>query len=81
VLVIGAGLGGLNAAIQLKKAGLILKLLDKNPGVGVLHQNDTGRAGRYTQPCIFPHRAIGLPDFDHLFRAAEGESEIYQLAG
>ncbi|MCC7362790.1 MAG: NAD(P)/FAD-dependent oxidoreductase [Dehalococcoidia bacterium] len=34
VLVIGAGFGGLNAAIQLKDAGIPYTIVDKNPGVG-----------------------------------------------
>ncbi|MCW0212065.1 MAG: NAD(P)/FAD-dependent oxidoreductase [Pseudonocardia sp.] len=34
VLVIGAGLGGLNAAVQLKHAGIPFTVLEKNPGVG-----------------------------------------------
>jgi 4-hydroxyacetophenone monooxygenase len=34
VLVIGGGLGGLNAAIQLKRAGIPFTLVEKNPDVG-----------------------------------------------
>ena len=34
VLVIGAGLGGINAAIQLKRAGIPFRVLEKNAGVG-----------------------------------------------
>lgn len=34
VLVIGAGFGGLNAAIQLKDAGIPHTVVEKNPGVG-----------------------------------------------
>jgi len=33
-LVIGAGMGGLNAAVQLKRAGIPYTVLEKNPGVG-----------------------------------------------
>ena len=34
VLVIGAGMGGLNAAVQLKQAGIAFTVLEKNPSVG-----------------------------------------------
>lgn len=34
VLVIGAGLGGVNAAIQLKRAGIPFRVLEKNAGIG-----------------------------------------------
>ena len=34
VIVIGGGLGGLNAAIQLKRAGIPFTLVEKNPDVG-----------------------------------------------
>ena len=34
VVVVGTGLGGLNAAVQLKRAGINFVVLEKNPGVG-----------------------------------------------
>jgi 4-hydroxyacetophenone monooxygenase len=34
VLVIGAGLGGLNCAVHLKRAGIAFKVLERNDGVG-----------------------------------------------
>jgi 4-hydroxyacetophenone monooxygenase len=34
VLVVGAGMGGLNAAVQLKRAGIPFAVLEKNSGVG-----------------------------------------------
>lgn len=34
VVVIGAGMGGLNAAVQLKKAGIPFRILEKNSAVG-----------------------------------------------
>jgi 4-hydroxyacetophenone monooxygenase len=34
VVVIGAGMGGLNAAVQLKHAGIPFVVVEKNPGVG-----------------------------------------------
>ncbi len=34
VIIIGSGMGGLNAAIQLKHAGIPFTVIEKNPGVG-----------------------------------------------
>lgn len=34
VVVIGAGMGGLNAAVQLRHAGIPFTVIEKNPGVG-----------------------------------------------
>jgi 4-hydroxyacetophenone monooxygenase len=34
VVVIGAGMGGINAAVQLKRAGIPFTVLEKNPSVG-----------------------------------------------
>ena len=40
VTIIGAGMGGLNAAIQLKRAGIAYSVIEKNPGVGgTWHEN------------------------------------------
>jgi 4-hydroxyacetophenone monooxygenase len=40
VAIIGAGFGGLNAAIQLKDAGIPYTIYEKNPGIGgTWHQN------------------------------------------
>ena len=40
VTVIGAGMGGLNAAVQLKRAGIRYTLIEKNGGVGgTWHEN------------------------------------------
>jgi 4-hydroxyacetophenone monooxygenase len=40
VTVIGAGMGGLNAALQLKRAGIPYQLIEKNRGVGgTWHEN------------------------------------------
>jgi 4-hydroxyacetophenone monooxygenase len=40
VTVIGAGMGGLNAAIQLKRAGIPYRVIEKNSGVGgTWHEN------------------------------------------
>ncbi len=40
VTVIGAGLGGLNAAVQLKRAGIPFTVIEKNSGVGgTWHEN------------------------------------------
>jgi len=75
VLVNRAGLGGLNAAIQLKKAGLILKCSTKIPASGVPGiRTIPGRAGRYTRR-VYSHTGDDY-DFDHLFAPPEGEREI-----
>jgi 4-hydroxyacetophenone monooxygenase len=34
VIVIGTGMGGLNAAVQLRRAGINFEVIEKNPGVG-----------------------------------------------
>ena len=34
ITIIGAGMGGLNAALQLKRAGIRYSVIEKNPGVG-----------------------------------------------
>jgi 4-hydroxyacetophenone monooxygenase len=34
VTIIGAGMGGLNAAVQMKRAGIRYQMIEKNPGVG-----------------------------------------------
>jgi 4-hydroxyacetophenone monooxygenase len=40
VTIIGAGMGGLNAAVQLKRAGIRYSVIEKNPGVGgTWHEN------------------------------------------
>jgi 4-hydroxyacetophenone monooxygenase len=40
VTVIGTGMGGLNAALQLKRAGIPYRVIEKNPGVGgTWHEN------------------------------------------
>ena len=40
VMVIGTGMGGLNAALQLKRAGIPYSVIEKNPGVGgTWHEN------------------------------------------
>jgi 2-polyprenyl-6-methoxyphenol hydroxylase-like FAD-dependent oxidoreductase len=49
VLIIGAGIGGLSAAIALKRAGHQVKLIDKDPawsvyGVGIIQQSNVVRA-------------------------------------
>jgi len=40
VTIVGAGMGGLNAAVQLKRAGIQYRVIEKNPGVGgTWHEN------------------------------------------
>ena len=56
VTIIGAGMGGLNAALQLKRAGIPFTVIEKNDGVGgTWHENRyPGRAGRYAEPLLHP---------------------------
>jgi 4-hydroxyacetophenone monooxygenase len=77
VLVMGAGLGGLNAAIQLKKAGFNFQVLDKNPGVGgTWHQNRYPGARVDIPSRVYSHTCAMDYDFDHLF-APQKENERY----
>jgi diapolycopene oxygenase len=79
VVVIGAGLGGMTAAIQLARAGYSVDLLEKNPNVGGklnIHQEagfsfDLGPS-IFTLPQIFrpifEHDGKTLDDYIHLER-------------
>jgi 4-hydroxyacetophenone monooxygenase len=77
VVVIGAGLAGVNAAIRLKQAGVPFTVLEKNAGVG-----GTWFANTYPGACVdVPSRAyshtfaVDYP-FTHLF-APQAENEAY----
>ena len=56
VVVIGAGMGGLNAAVHLKRAGIPFTVLEKNSSVGgTWYENRyPGRPGRFAQPDLHP---------------------------
>jgi len=57
VAVIGAGMGGLNAAVQLKHAGIPYFVIEKNEDVGGtwFEKALSRRAGRFAQPHLHPY--------------------------
>ncbi|MEA2673732.1 MAG: 4-hydroxyacetophenone monooxygenase [Chloroflexota bacterium] len=77
VVVIGAGLAGVNAAIRLKAAGLPFTVLDKNEGVGGTWFANTYPGARVDVPSrAYSHTfAVDYP-FTHLF-APQPENEEY----
>jgi 4-hydroxyacetophenone monooxygenase len=68
VTVIGAGLGGLNAAVHLKRAGIPFRVIEKNGGVG-----GTWFENRY------PGARVDTPSrsYTHLFGAGFGYSSQF----
>lgn len=77
VFVIGAGLNGINAAIQLKLAGFSFEVLEKNAGVGgTWHQNHYPGARVDLPSQMYSHLfAVNYP-FKHTF-APQPENEAY----
>lgn len=77
VVVIGAGLAGVNAAIQLKRAGIPFTVLEKNTGVGGTWFQNTYPGARVDVPSrVYSHTfAVDYP-FTHLF-APQEENERY----
>jgi 4-hydroxyacetophenone monooxygenase len=63
VLVIGAGRGGLNAAAQLKHAGIDVTVLEKNPGVGGTWYENRYPGARVDSPSRAYTHILGV-DFD-----------------
>jgi len=56
VTIIGAGMGGLNAAIQLKRAGIPFSVIEKNEGVGgTWHENRYPGARVDTPSRLYTH--------------------------
>ena len=56
VTIIGSGMGGLNAAIQLKRAGIAFQVLEKNEGVGgTWHENRYPGARVDTPSRLYTH--------------------------
>ena len=77
VIVIGAGLGGLSAGIQLKKAGFHFEVIDKNPGVGGTWQQNRYPGARVDFPSrIYSHSLAMDYHFEHMF-APRDENERY----
>jgi len=77
VVVIGAGLAGINAAAQLGHAGIAYTVLDKNEGVGGTWQQNTYPGARVDVPSrVYSHTwAVDYP-FSHLC-APQAENEAY----
>jgi 4-hydroxyacetophenone monooxygenase len=72
VLVIGAGLGGLNAGIQLQKAGFDFLIVDKNAGVGGTWYQNRYPGARVDLPSrIYSHSLAMDYQFEHLFAPQE----------
>jgi len=63
VVVVGAGMGGLNAAVQLKRAGIPFVVVEKNKGVGgTWHENRYPGARVDTPSRAYAHIfAVGYP--------------------
>ena len=77
VIVIGAGLGGLNASIQLKKAGFNFEVLDKNLNVGGTWYQNKYPGARVDLPSRLYSHTIAIDyHFDHNFAPRE-ENERY----
>lgn len=77
VIVVGAGLNGINAAIQLKLAGFSFVVFEKNAGVGgTWHQNHYPGARVDLPSQMYSHLfAVDYP-FKHTF-APQPENETY----
>lgn len=63
VIVIGTGMGGLNAAAQLKHAGLDFTVLEKNPAVGGTWYENSYPGARVDSPSRAYTHILGV-DFD-----------------
>ena len=82
VVVIGAGMGGLNAAVQLEHAGIDFTVLEKNPEVGGtwFENSYPGRARRLSQPYLHPHLRRGHRPGGPVLRS-RGEPAVLQPCG
>jgi 4-hydroxyacetophenone monooxygenase len=77
VVVIGAGLAGINAAIQLKTSGISFTVLDKNGGVGGTWFHNRYPGARVDWPSRLYSHTFGVHyPFRHLF-APRAENEAY----
>lgn len=77
VIVVGAGLAGINAAIQLKASGIPFVLLDKNPGVGGTWNQNRYPGARVDWPSRLYSHSFGIGyGFRHAF-APRAENEDY----
>jgi 4-hydroxyacetophenone monooxygenase len=77
VVVIGAGLAGVNAAVQLKASGIPFTLLEKNRGVGGTWFHNRYPGARVDWPSRLYSHSFGISyPFTHLF-APRQENEAY----
>jgi 4-hydroxyacetophenone monooxygenase len=77
VIVIGAGLAGVNAAIELKASGIDFTLLEKNAGVGGTWYNNRYPGARVDWPSRLYSHSFGVDfPFQHPF-APRAENEAY----
>jgi 4-hydroxyacetophenone monooxygenase len=77
VLVIGAGLGGLGAAVQLKRAGIPFTVVEKNPGVGGTWYENRYPGARVDTPSRGYTHAFGVEyEYPNPF-CAQAENEKY----
>jgi 4-hydroxyacetophenone monooxygenase len=66
VLIIGAGMGGLNAAVQLKRAGIRYSVVEKNNGVGGTWHDNRYPGARVDTPSRAYTNLFGV-DFPYVF--------------
>lgn len=77
VVVVGAGLAGVNAAIQLKTAGISFEVFEKAAGVGGTWQQNRYPGARVDFPSRMYSYAFSMKyPFEHLF-APQAENEKY----
>jgi 4-hydroxyacetophenone monooxygenase len=77
VVVVGAGLAGVNAAVRLKRAGIPFTVIEKNSGAGGTWFANTYPGARVDVPSrVYSHTfAVDYP-FEHMF-APQPENEKY----
>jgi phytoene dehydrogenase-like protein len=74
ILILGAGIGGLSAAIHLAASGHKVTILEQNPAVGGKMSEITAEGFRFdTGPSVITMRGV----FEDLFRAANRRIEDY----
>ncbi len=77
VVVIGAGMGGLNAAVHLKRAGIPFTVLEKNPGVGGTWFENRYPGARVDSPSRTYSHVFGV-DFSYRHPySPQSENEAY----
>jgi 4-hydroxyacetophenone monooxygenase len=66
VLIIGAGMGGLNSAVQLQRAGIRFHMIEKNPDVGGTWYENRYPGARVDTPSRFYMNLFGV-DFPNAY--------------